>query len=137
MKPPFLCAGIFALLSTWAWAQLAAQNVAADYPAKPIRIVVPSSPGGGIDALARVIGPKLTETWGKPVVIDNRAGACYFFSTPHHGAAHQNRALARAGGVVIAALAVDTGCANHCGIRSSTKNFLQRFPFRKLVNQLV
>jgi tripartite-type tricarboxylate transporter receptor subunit TctC len=52
-----------------------AQTPAADYPAKPIRIVVPSSPGGGIDALARVIGPKLTETWGKPVIIDNRAGA--------------------------------------------------------------
>ena len=49
--------------------------VAADYPAKPIRVVVPSSPGGGIDALARVIGPRMTETWGKSVIIDNRAGA--------------------------------------------------------------
>jgi tripartite-type tricarboxylate transporter receptor subunit TctC len=52
-----------------------AQTPATDYPAKPIRIVVPSSPGGGIDALARVIAPRMTETWGKPVIIDNRAGA--------------------------------------------------------------
>ena len=48
---------------------------AVDYPAKPIRLVVPSSPGGGIDALACVIGPRMTETWGKSVIIDNRAGA--------------------------------------------------------------
>ena len=55
--------------------QAHAQPAATDYPNKPIRVVVPSSPGGGIDALARVIGPKLTETWGKSVIIDNRAGA--------------------------------------------------------------
>jgi tripartite-type tricarboxylate transporter receptor subunit TctC len=65
------CAVGIALFSLPAWAQ----NQAADYPSKPIRVVVPSSPGGGIDALARVIGPKMTESWGKSAIIDNRAGA--------------------------------------------------------------
>ncbi len=45
------------------------------YPSKPIRIIVPSAPGGGPDAISRMIGPALTETWGRQVVIDNRAGA--------------------------------------------------------------
>ena len=47
----------------------------AEYPTKPIRFVVPSTPGGGADVLARSIGPKLSEGLGKPVVIENRAGA--------------------------------------------------------------
>lgn len=45
------------------------------YPQKPLRIVVPYPPGGGVDFLARPISQKLTELWGQPVVIDNRPGA--------------------------------------------------------------
>ena len=44
------------------------------YPEKPLRLVVPASAGGGIDVLARLIGTKLTEAWGQPVIVDNRAG---------------------------------------------------------------
>lgn len=44
------------------------------YPAKPIRLLVPFAPGGGNDALARILGSRLGETFGNQVVIDNRAG---------------------------------------------------------------
>jgi tripartite-type tricarboxylate transporter receptor subunit TctC len=45
------------------------------YPSKPIRLIVPYAAGGTSDILARQIGPKLTEAWSQPVVIENRAGA--------------------------------------------------------------
>lgn len=48
--------------------------LAADYPTKPIRLIDGFPPGGGTDFLARIIGPKLTERWGQPVIIDNRPG---------------------------------------------------------------
>ena len=54
---------------------------AQDYPSKPITIVVPASPGGAIDLAARLIGQKLTDAWGKPVVIDNKTGATGIIGT--------------------------------------------------------
>ena len=45
------------------------------FPSKPIRFVVPFSPGGGTDTMARVIAHKMGENWGQPVVIENRTGA--------------------------------------------------------------
>ena len=45
------------------------------YPAKPVRIIVPFTPGTGIDILARTAGQKLNERWGQGIVIDNRPGA--------------------------------------------------------------
>ena len=46
-----------------------------DYPARPIRLLVPFAPGGGADTLARIMTPKLTEAMGQQWVVDNRAGA--------------------------------------------------------------
>jgi tripartite-type tricarboxylate transporter receptor subunit TctC len=45
------------------------------FPSKPVKIIVPQTPGGASDALARIVGQKLSERWGQPVVIENKAGA--------------------------------------------------------------
>jgi tripartite-type tricarboxylate transporter receptor subunit TctC len=48
--------------------------LAQDYPSRPLRLIAPFPPGGGVDFLARILGQKMTESWGQQVVIDNRSG---------------------------------------------------------------
>lgn len=65
------CASLFAGLI----ALPAAPAVAAGYPEKPIRILIPFAPGGGTDVLARAVSDKLTEALGTSIIVDNRPGA--------------------------------------------------------------
>ena len=65
-----LCVTLFGLAGISAGAANAA-----DYPARPIRYVVAFAPGGINDILARIVGQKLNDAWGQPVIVDNRPGA--------------------------------------------------------------
>ena len=56
------------------WAASAGVD-AQTYPSRPIRIIVPSTPGAAVDFTARLIGQRLTDAWGQQIVIDNRSGA--------------------------------------------------------------
>ncbi len=64
-----LCLVVVAQSAAWA------QGGAADYPNKPVRLVVPFAPGGSSEIVGRLIGLKLAEFWGQQFVIDNRPGA--------------------------------------------------------------
>ena len=65
------CAG--ALIAQPLWA--AQTDLAKDYPSKPIRLIVPFTPGAGTDTTARLIAKKLSEMWNQQVIVDNRTGA--------------------------------------------------------------
>ena len=54
---------------------LAATSFAQSYPTKPVHILVPFPPSGAADLLTRALGKKLSESWGQPVIVDNRPGA--------------------------------------------------------------
>jgi len=71
MWPRMLVAAVAACVA----ASAGAQNASAEFPNRPVRIIVPQAAGGGVDIVARIIAQKLTESWGQQVIVDNRPGA--------------------------------------------------------------
>src|SRR5437764_10427227 len=63
------------LVAAFVLAQAGAAHAQANYPNRPIQLVVTVPPGGAADIIARVIGAKLADALGQPVVINNRGGA--------------------------------------------------------------
>jgi tripartite-type tricarboxylate transporter receptor subunit TctC len=66
---------IIALIGSAALSAAAAARAGEPYPSRPIRLIVPFPAGGGTDIVARILGQKLHESLGQPVIIDNRGGA--------------------------------------------------------------
>ncbi|MEQ1776131.1 MAG: tripartite tricarboxylate transporter substrate binding protein [Burkholderiales bacterium] len=69
------CAAMVMVMAFLASVAQAQSERPGGYPVKPIRFLVGNAPGGGIDITARAVGQKLTERWGRSVVVDNRPGA--------------------------------------------------------------
>lgn len=80
MKTSLLAASFAAALVSSGIAA-AQDKAAAAYPSKPIRMIVPFAPGGGLDITTRLIGQKLTEKWGQSIVVDTRPGAATIVGT--------------------------------------------------------
>src|ERR1700739_1051845 len=70
---PIMTAGLLALATAAATPALA--QTAADYPTKPVRLIIPFPPGGSNDVVGRMIAQQLSDRLGKQIVVDNRAGA--------------------------------------------------------------
>ena len=73
MKPAAVKGAVACLAA--ALAAIAPQSGAQSYPTKPIRLIVASGAGGGLDFVARQVATPMSETLGQTVVVDNRAGA--------------------------------------------------------------
>src|SRR2546423_6425141 len=72
------CFTAFGMAMLWALLaveQAAGQGAGQRYPSKPVHVIVPFTAGSATDILARTFGQKLSEMWGQPVVVENRAGA--------------------------------------------------------------
>ena len=65
---------IACMMALFGTTALAAENPSA-WPSRPVKIIIPFSPGGGTDNLSRVLGQKLTEIFGQPFIVENRPGA--------------------------------------------------------------
>jgi hypothetical protein len=61
------------VLAAGAWAQ--------NYPDRPVKVIVPYQAGGAADTLIRFLGPRLSDLWGQPLVVENRAGASSIIGT--------------------------------------------------------
>src|ERR1700684_415922 len=73
MRTPMRALAAFCLVTFFIAAAFAA--AAADYPARPITLIVPYPPGGGNDVIARLVAAKMSTSLGRQIVVENRGGA--------------------------------------------------------------
>ena len=76
------------ILVSWTCAPALAQTGtsparAADYPTRPVRLIVGLAPGGGVDIIARMLSARLQQVWGKPVIVENKPGANSIIGLEH------------------------------------------------------
>ncbi|HZM45118.1 MAG TPA: tripartite tricarboxylate transporter substrate binding protein [Burkholderiales bacterium] len=71
MKPGFALALAIVMLSL----AISSHGAEQPYPNRPIRVIIPTAPGGGSDVMVRMLGQKYTDAWGQQVVVDHRVGA--------------------------------------------------------------
>ena len=114
-------------------------TAADDYPTRPVTIVVPFTPGGGTDMMARIIAEKLTQSLGKPVIVDNKPGAGGTLGVDHVGRAEPNGynllfapALIRSGWTSTRRL---TGAPSASISRDSTRPTLAQYQSSRVVSR--
>ena len=73
-RSALIAAAVFPVAAL-SWAQTKPPGLPGSYPHKPIRVIVPASPGGGTDIVSRIVAQRLGERWGTPVIIENRGSA--------------------------------------------------------------
>ena len=71
MKKLYIATGAALICAAACALPASAQN----FPAKPVRLIVPFPAGGGVDIVARLLTPHLSQRWGQQVIVDNRPGA--------------------------------------------------------------
>jgi tripartite-type tricarboxylate transporter receptor subunit TctC len=72
LNPSYICRLLVAVLV--ACVAAAAAHAQSGYPTRPIRLLVPFAPGGGVDVVARIVGKKVSETLGQPVLVESKPG---------------------------------------------------------------
>jgi tripartite-type tricarboxylate transporter receptor subunit TctC len=70
-----------AIAGILAWAVASSVALPQDYPARPIRVIIPLGPGGGGDVFTRALADELQKAWGQPVVVENRPGGALNIGT--------------------------------------------------------
>ena len=71
------------LIATLAAALMIAASAAQSYPSKPVKLLVGFPAGGGLDVLARIVGQRVSEQWGQPIIVENKRSESTRLNSSH------------------------------------------------------